>query len=78
MIAASPREDALPSGTEHRLAAAWAEVLAIPAEAFAAVARTTKRIAAAVERALNPGGLSLVQANGKTIRIEDAEGLARV
>jgi histidine triad (HIT) family protein len=39
-------------------------VLAIPATAFAAVARTTRKIAVAVDRALAPGGLSLVQANG--------------
>jgi histidine triad (HIT) family protein len=39
-------------------------VLAITNEAFGAVARTTRRIAVAVDRALTPGGLSLVQANG--------------
>jgi histidine triad (HIT) family protein len=39
-------------------------VLAIGAEAFAAVARTTQRLAIAVDRALSPGGLSLIQANG--------------
>jgi histidine triad (HIT) family protein len=40
-------------------------VLAITNEAFAAVTRTTKKIAVAVDRALGPGGLSLVQANGE-------------
>jgi histidine triad (HIT) family protein len=40
-------------------------VLAITAAAFAAVARTTKKIAVAVDRALSPGGLSLLQANGE-------------
>jgi histidine triad (HIT) family protein len=40
-------------------------VLAITAAAFAAVAWTTKKIAVAVDRALSPGGLSLVQANGE-------------
>jgi histidine triad (HIT) family protein len=39
-------------------------VLEITAAAFAAVARTTRKIAVAVDRALTPGGLSLVQANG--------------
>ena len=39
-------------------------VLAIGAAAFAAVARTTKRLAIAIDSALSPGGLSLVQANG--------------
>jgi histidine triad (HIT) family protein len=39
-------------------------LLAITAAAFAAVARTTRKIAVAVDRALTPGGLSLVQANG--------------
>jgi histidine triad (HIT) family protein len=40
-------------------------VLAITAEAFAAVARTTRKIAIAIDRALAPDGLSLVQANGE-------------
>jgi histidine triad (HIT) family protein len=35
-----------------------------PPEVFAAVARAVVRTAAAVQRTLQPGGLSLVQANG--------------
>ena len=41
-----------------------ATVFDIGPEAFAAVARTTQRVAAAVNRALTPDGLNLVQANG--------------
>ena len=36
----------------------------VPPEEFAAMARTVVRIAAGVQRALRPTGLSLVQANG--------------
>ena len=39
-------------------------VFAIAPEAFAAVSRTVVRVAAAVNRALAPDGLNLVQANG--------------
>jgi histidine triad (HIT) family protein len=39
-------------------------IFEMPAENFAAVARTVIKIAAGVERAVRPGGLSLVQANG--------------
>jgi histidine triad (HIT) family protein len=39
-------------------------VFEMPPEDFAAVARTVVRIAAGVQRGLQPGGLSLVQANG--------------
>jgi histidine triad (HIT) family protein len=39
-------------------------VLTITAASFTAVARTTRKIAVAVDRALTPGGLSLIQANG--------------
>ena len=42
----------------------WATVFEIPADAFAAVARLAVRVAAGVQRALDPPGLSLVQANG--------------
>jgi histidine triad (HIT) family protein len=37
----------------------------IPPEAFAAVARTTARVAQAVKEAVQPDGLNLVQANGR-------------
>ena len=36
----------------------------MPAEDFAAVARTVVKVATGVRRGLQPGGLSLVQANG--------------
>jgi histidine triad (HIT) family protein len=36
----------------------------IPADAVAAAIRTTQRVASAVERALKPDGLNLVQSNG--------------
>jgi len=39
-------------------------IFEIPPEEFAAIARTAVRIAAGVQRALQPTGLSLVQANG--------------
>jgi histidine triad (HIT) family protein len=39
-------------------------VFEMPPEDFALVARTVVRIAVGVRRALRPGGLSLVQANG--------------
>lgn len=39
-------------------------VFDMPPEDFAAVARTVVKIAAGVQRGLQPGGLSLVQANG--------------
>lgn len=42
----------------------WPTVFDIPAEVFGAVARLAVRIAAGVQQALNPPGLSLVQANG--------------
>ncbi|HUB16876.1 MAG TPA: HIT domain-containing protein [Acetobacteraceae bacterium] len=42
----------------------WQTVLSIPPDSFAAVARLVVRIAAGVQRALDPPGLSLVQANG--------------
>ena len=37
----------------------------IPPEVFAAVARTTARLAKAVQEAVRPDGLNLVQANGR-------------
>jgi histidine triad (HIT) family protein len=40
-------------------------VLDMSADAFAAVARTVTKIARAVNDALQPGGISLVQANGE-------------
>lgn len=42
----------------------WPTVFDIPADAFAAVARLVVAVAAGVQRALAPPGLSLVQANG--------------
>jgi histidine triad (HIT) family protein len=39
-------------------------IFEIPPEEFTAIARTAVRIAAGVQRALQPTGLSLVQANG--------------
>ena len=39
-------------------------IFEMPPEDFAAVARTVVKIAAGVQRGLQPGGLSLVQANG--------------
>ncbi len=40
-------------------------VFDIAPNAFAAVARTTRRVARAVNRAVKPDGLNLVQSNGK-------------
>jgi histidine triad (HIT) family protein len=40
-------------------------VFAIAPEAFAAVARTTAKVARAVNRAVAPDGLNLIQSNGK-------------
>jgi histidine triad (HIT) family protein len=40
-------------------------VFAIPPEEFAAVARTAKKLAEAVNRAVAPDGLNLIQANGQ-------------
>jgi histidine triad (HIT) family protein len=40
-------------------------VFAVSPEDFAAAARTTIKVASAVERALRPDGLNLIQANGK-------------
>lgn len=42
----------------------WPTVYDIPPDAFAEVARLVVRVAAGVQRALDPPGLSLVQANG--------------
>ncbi len=42
----------------------WPTVFDIPPDAFAAVARLVVRVAAGVQRAMAPTGLSLVQANG--------------
>ncbi|HUB15457.1 MAG TPA: HIT family protein [Acetobacteraceae bacterium] len=42
----------------------WQTVFDIPPDSFAAVARLVARIATGVQRALDPTGLSLVQANG--------------
>jgi histidine triad (HIT) family protein len=42
----------------------WPSVFDIPPDAFAAVARLVARIATGVQLALDPPGLSLVQANG--------------
>jgi len=39
-------------------------IFEVPPEEFAAMARTAVRVAAGVQRALQPTGLSLVQANG--------------
>ncbi len=42
----------------------WPTVFDVPADTFAAVARLVVRVAAGVQQALVPPGLSLVQANG--------------
>jgi histidine triad (HIT) family protein len=42
----------------------WPTVFDIPPDEFAAVARLAAHVAAAVQRALSPPGLSLVQSNG--------------
>ena len=42
----------------------WPTVFDIPPDAFASVARLVVRVAAGVQQALRPPGLSLVQANG--------------
>jgi len=43
----------------------YPSVFAISADAIAAVARTAARVAKAVEAALKPDGLNLIQANGE-------------
>ena len=43
----------------------WPDVHAIPDDAIGAVVRTAKRVAGAVNSALRPDGINLVQANGK-------------
>jgi len=42
----------------------WPTILDIPSDQFAAVARLVVRLAAGVQMAMRPPGLSLVQANG--------------
>ena len=43
----------------------WPDVHAIPDDAIGAVARTARRVAGAVNSALRPDGINLVQANGR-------------
>ena len=43
----------------------WADVHAIPDDAIGAVVRTAKRVASAVNAALGPDGINLVQSNGE-------------
>ena len=59
--------DKYPANDGHCLVipkAHYQTVFEMPPEDFAAVARTVVKIAAGVQRGLQPGGLSLVQANG--------------
>jgi len=60
--------DVNPASEGHALAIAkehWENVYAIPPDLVAATARTAKRIAEAVEKALAPDGINLIQANGR-------------
>ena len=43
----------------------WTDVHAIPDDAISAVVTTAKRVAGAVDRALAPDGINLVQCNGE-------------
>ncbi|QQS11659.1 MAG: HIT family protein [Rhodospirillales bacterium] len=59
--------DINPAGEGHALAIAkghWPTILDIPAETIGAVAATAKRVATAVDAALKPDGVNLIQANG--------------
>ncbi len=59
--------DINPAAPGHALAVAkghWPTVDVIPAEMLGAVAATAQRVARAALKALEPAGLSLVQANG--------------
>ena len=59
--------DVNPAQPGHALAVVkehWANLHEIPAEQLAATAATAKRVAGAVEKALAPAGINLIQANG--------------
>jgi len=59
--------DVNPANPGHALAVAkehWPALYEIPAEQIAAVAQTAKRVATAVNAALKPEGVNLIQANG--------------
>lgn len=59
--------DINPAGEGHALAIAkghWPTILDIPAQTVGAVAATAKRVATAVDAALKPDGVNLIQANG--------------
>ena len=59
--------DINPANEGHALAIAkghWENVFEIPADAIAATARTAQAVARAVQAALAPDGINLVQANG--------------
>lgn len=60
--------DINPGNEGHALAIPKAhhpDLHSMPPELLGAVARTAQRVAAAVQKALNPDGLNLVQANGR-------------
>jgi histidine triad (HIT) family protein len=60
--------DINPGNEGHALAIPkehWEDMYAVPSELMAATMRTSKRIAEAVNAALSPYGLNIVQANGK-------------
>jgi histidine triad (HIT) family protein len=59
--------DVNPANPGHALAVVkehWTTLHEIPAEQLAAVARTAKRVASAINTALEPDGINLIQANG--------------
>ncbi len=43
----------------------WKDLYAMPDTELASVAAATRRVAGAVKKALNPDGVSIIQANGK-------------
>lgn len=43
----------------------WEDIYAVPADLFAATAKTLQKVAKAVNKTLSPDGINLVQANGK-------------
>jgi histidine triad (HIT) family protein len=59
--------DVNPANPGHALAVVkehWATLYEIPADQLAGVARTAKLVAGAVNTALSPEGVNLIQANG--------------
>ena len=60
--------DINPGNPGHALAIAkehWEDLYVMPGELLGAVGRTAQRVAKAVDAALSPDGINLVQANGK-------------